>query len=551
MLRRLLQLLQACASRAAPSTSLGALCLRKTAAGGGPLLSEAFILQSSDLVYEILDEAIDRGVPQTSDPKVLLLFAEAAANLRSTGGASAAAANSSEGGVKLAAQATGVAAWRRQGIRYRRNQLSIEVIEKLHILIAQNGTVLRQEAEGKVLLRSFLSGMPECKLITNEVLPQSDRQHLADDTQIQAITNAPLKGAAAQAAKTHTATGPPSPAAAPAAASSSAASTSAPAAAPAAAPGAPGSSVVAQRVITEGAEGPLPVGAKERVKLSGCRYHPCVRVAQHTAERMILFTPPDGECELMSYRQVANNIPFLLSAAASAAAASAGASAAADLLCKDDVAVPIKVCPFFYEKKKGQFEYLVFLKALYSGNLTARDIEVVVPTPPEVSVVCVLQSSWGKSKYDSSQLAVVWKLARFPGGCEYVLRFLLEVSKPPSPVRGPLRLSFSLPGLTASGLCIRQLRVVEKSNYSVSKSIRYLTESGQFPGGCEYVLRFLLEVSKPPSPVRGPLRLSFSLPGLTASGLCIRQLRVVEKSNYSVSKSIRYLTESGQYEHRL
>ena len=332
MLRRLLQLLQACASRAAPSTSLGALCLRKTAAGGGPLLSEAFILQSSDLVYEILDEAIDRGVPQTSDPKVLLLFAEAAANLRSTGGASAAAANSSEGGVKLAAQATGVAAWRRQGIRYRRNQLSIEVIEKLHILIAQNGTVLRQEAEGKVLLRSFLSGMPECKLITNEVLPQSDRQHLADDTQIQAITNAPLKGAAAQAAKTHTPAGPPSPAAAPAAASSSAASTSAPAAAPAAAPGAPGSSVVAQRVITEGAEGPLPVGAKERVKLSGCRYHPCVRVAQHTAERMILFTPPDGECELMSYRQVANNIPFLLSAAASAAAASAGASAAADLL---------------------------------------------------------------------------------------------------------------------------------------------------------------------------------------------------------------------------
>ncbi|KAL8274115.1 hypothetical protein Esti_001957 [Eimeria stiedai] len=415
LLRRLLSLLQECASRVAPMTALSALGLRRPHGS----LDDAFIASHADVVFEILDEAIDGGVPQTSDFKVLLLFAEANAGLRGAGGGGQ--ADTSEGGMKLAAQATGVAPWRRPGIRYRKNEVFIDVVEKVHALVAQNGSILRQEVEGKVMVRCLLSGMPECKLATNEIAAQFDRPVL-EGTRVQAITNAPIRKIVTEGPK-HPPGGPLPP------------------------PG-EGPPVVTQRIGQDLRGNQGPSWAKGSVRLTACRYHQCVRLAKHSTDKVLVFMPPDGNCEIMTYR------------------------------CTDDVALPFKVCPFFYEKKRGQFEYLVFLKALFPRSLTAMN--VTVPTPPEVSAISALQTSWGKAKLDSSQMAVVWKLARFGGGSEYLLRFLLEVSGPPSPVRGPLRLTFSIPGLTVSGLCVRYLRVVEKSNYTPAKWIRYLTEAGDY-----------------------------------------------------------------------
>lgn len=273
LLRRLLLLLQECASRVAPTTALSALGLRRFQAP----LNEAFILSHADVVFEVLDEAVDGGVPQTSDPKVLLLFAEANAGLRGSGGLLPLQADSSEAGTKLAAQATGVAPWRRPGIKYRKNEVFIDVIEKVHALVAQNGTILRQEVEGKVLVRCFLSGMPECKLATNELAPASDRP-ASEGSKIQAITNAPLPGAAAEAAK-H----PPAGGTAPVSRDSN-------------------SSLLAQRVATDSNGRMAPVGARGSVRLAACRYHQCVRLGKTSVERTLSFTPPDGNCELVSYR---------------------------------------------------------------------------------------------------------------------------------------------------------------------------------------------------------------------------------------------------------
>lgn len=273
LLRRLLSLLQECAVRAAPISALGALGLRRSQAN----LNEAFILSHSDVVFEILDEAIDAGVPQTSDPKVLLLFAEANAGLRGSSGGSSAQAQSSEAGTKLAAQATGTTSWRRPGIRHRKNEVFIDVVEKVHALVAQNGTVLRQEVEGKVLVRCFLSGMPECKLATNELMAVSERPG-TEGSKIQAITNSPLPGAAAEAARSPPGGILPGPDG--------------------------GTPVVAQRAAadTSGKSGAL--GGRGTVRLSACRYHQCVRIAKHPTEKTMAFTPPDGNCELMTYRQV-------------------------------------------------------------------------------------------------------------------------------------------------------------------------------------------------------------------------------------------------------
>jgi AP-1 complex subunit mu len=58
--------------------------------------------------------------------------------------------------------------WRPEGIKHRKNEIFLDVVEKLNILVNNNGTVLRSEIVGALKMRSFLSGMPELKLGLND-----------------------------------------------------------------------------------------------------------------------------------------------------------------------------------------------------------------------------------------------------------------------------------------------------------------------------------------------------------------------------------------------
>merc|ERR1719272_2344086 len=48
-----------------------------------------------------------------------------------------------------------------------------------------------------------------------------------------------------------------------------------------------------------------------------------------------------------------------------------------------------------------------------------------------------------------------------------------------------------------------------------------------------------------------PISMSFQVPMFMASGIHVRYLNIHEKSDYTHVRWIRYLTKSGQYEHRL
>merc|ERR1719253_1126156 len=52
---------------------------------------------------------------------------------------------------------TGVVSWRKPGIKYRKNELYIDVHEEVNMLTS-----------AKVLLKSQLSGMPDCKFGLND-----------------------------------------------------------------------------------------------------------------------------------------------------------------------------------------------------------------------------------------------------------------------------------------------------------------------------------------------------------------------------------------------
>lgn len=56
------------------------------------------------------------------------------------------------------------------GIKHRKNEIFLDVVERLNLLVAANGTLLRSEILGSLKMRSYLSGMPELKLGLNDKL---------------------------------------------------------------------------------------------------------------------------------------------------------------------------------------------------------------------------------------------------------------------------------------------------------------------------------------------------------------------------------------------
>lgn len=65
---------------------------------------------------------------------------------------------------------TNTVSWRSEGIKHRKNEIFLDVIEKLNLLVSSNGTVLHSEIVGAIRMKSFLSGMPELKLGLNDKL---------------------------------------------------------------------------------------------------------------------------------------------------------------------------------------------------------------------------------------------------------------------------------------------------------------------------------------------------------------------------------------------
>src|ERR1700734_1950095 len=63
---------------------------------------------------------------------------------------------------------TNAVSWRSEGIRYRKNEVFLDVIESLNLLVSSSGNVLRSEILGAIKIKCYLSGMPELRLGLND-----------------------------------------------------------------------------------------------------------------------------------------------------------------------------------------------------------------------------------------------------------------------------------------------------------------------------------------------------------------------------------------------
>ena len=162
---------------------------------------------------------------------------------------------------------TGQIGWRREGIKYRRNELFLDVLESVNLLMSPQGEgprvmklegsqgrilvltqlllvicplpgqVLSAHVSGRVVMKSYLSGMPECKFGMNDKI----------------VIEKQGKGTADETSKS----------------------------------------------------------GKQSIAIDDCTFHQCVRLSKFDSESSISFIPPDGEFELMRYRTTKDIIlPF-------------------------------------------------------------------------------------------------------------------------------------------------------------------------------------------------------------------------------------------------
>jgi len=135
-------------------------------------ISEENVKNNFVLIYELLDEIVDFGYPQNTDTGVLKTF------ITQQGVKSA----SKEEQAAITSQVTGQIGWRREGIKYRRNELFLDVLEYVNLLMSPQGQVLSAHVAGKVVMKSYLSGMPECKFGINDKINMDTKGKSSEDT---------------------------------------------------------------------------------------------------------------------------------------------------------------------------------------------------------------------------------------------------------------------------------------------------------------------------------------------------------------------------------
>jgi AP-2 complex subunit mu-1 len=329
------------------------------------------------MVYELLDEILDFGYPQNTEMESLKMY------ITTEGVKSERALEDSS---KITMQATGALSWRRDNIKYRKNEAFVDVIEDVNLLVSATGTVLRADVNGAIEMRAYLSGTPECKFGLNDRLTLGDNG--AGD--VGPIGN--MGGNKASKA------------------------------------------------------------AAGSVTLEDVSLHQCVKLSSFTTDRTISFIPPDGSFQLMTYRATENvNLPF-------------------------------KVQVIVNEIGKSKVEYSIAIRANYGPKLFATNVVVKIPVPLNTAST-THRSSQGKAKYEPSENAIVWRIARFTGQSEYVFSAeaaLSAMTTQKAWSRPPLSMQFSLLMFTSSGLLVRYLKVFEKTNYSSVKWVRYMTRAGSY-----------------------------------------------------------------------
>jgi len=317
-------------------------------------LNESSVKRNFVLIYELLDECMDFGFPQLTEPAALknFIFEKGVKSEEKD------LVQSAQQARDATLTVTGAVSWRRPDIMYKNNEIFVDVVEEVNLLMSNTGAVLKCDAAGRILVKAFLSGMPE-----------------------------------------------------------------------------------------------LRVGLSDTPE--DITFHQCVNLGAYEAQKVVTFVPPDGEFELMRYRV------------------------------SEGLQVPFKVIPVVKELGRTRVEANVNVRSTFGSKLFAMNVVILVPVPDYTAKANILVTT-GKAKYDAIRKSIVWKIKRFTGGTEHSLRAevtLVSTTKERKPwARPPISMQFQVPMMTASGLRVTYLKILERrlGEYKVDRWMRKLCKSGDF-----------------------------------------------------------------------
>eukprot|EP00392_Amoebophrya_sp_AT5.2_P017892 g18314.t1 len=109
-------------------------------------LEEESIRDNFVITYELMDELMDNGYPQTTEVKILREYIKTKSHQMAT---------ATQVEVKPIAAITNAVSWRPEGIVHKKNEIFLDVVERLNLLVSVNGSVLRSEILGSLKMKSL------------------------------------------------------------------------------------------------------------------------------------------------------------------------------------------------------------------------------------------------------------------------------------------------------------------------------------------------------------------------------------------------------------
>lgn len=118
-------------------------------------LTEESIRDNFVVIYELLDEMMDFGYPQTTDTQILKEYITQESRALDVQ-------------VRPPVAVTNAVSWRSEGVKYRKNEAFLDVVESVNMMVSPSGKVLSSEILGAIQMKCYLSGMPELRLGLND-----------------------------------------------------------------------------------------------------------------------------------------------------------------------------------------------------------------------------------------------------------------------------------------------------------------------------------------------------------------------------------------------
>jgi len=92
----------------------------------------------------------------------------------------------------------------------------------------------------------------------------------------------------------------------------------------------------------------------------------------------------------------------------------------------ENINLPFKIMPVFNDMGKSKIEVRVKIKSIFEKNIFATNILLKVPTPKNTANVTT-NSAIGRAKYEPDQGGVIWRVKKFPGDFEALLRCEIDL----------------------------------------------------------------------------------------------------------------------------